>query len=319
MKKVVIMFTVLLICVLTFFGCEGEEQNVTRYTVNIYYGNISYDSMSYARGDSLAAQDLQLPPSLKQNYYVLDWYLDSNYTNSFKEIKISSNVNIYGKLEALKNSADYEFCQSVDEQKLLNYLERKANFVSVDNATNMDLIKVLSYQEKGYGDCYYRISQTDVLTTAKIEREILYFPDVDLFITSYSMSFLQPITNNLSYISTYAGTLELKLGQKLSEGKYNGIYNHTWLNSYTNQTSGEYTAKFTFEPKKVILSKCGFADFSTCRYSYNITKASNYSKAENHLKSELQDIGTKCYVRLNNCFELLNTVLGMVDLNYKVF
>ena len=317
MKKILLlvsMFFLMFGIVGCSIGGENVGNNKKTYTVSLHYGNVSSENITFNEGDYLYAQDLTLPSSLSTSYYLDGWYSDSNYSNIYSSSMISSDFSLYAKLGELKSLSNYTFGRGIDKETVLNYFKSKGNYISIDTAINMDMIIAYSYQQKGYGDCFYRIKSSEVWSSLNREREVLYFPQGDLFLVSFSTTEKWAI-GSLNYAYQYTGSIEFTLGQKLNEATYNGTYDQACIDGYSYTYKAKYTAKFVFTPSKINPSSLRFGDFSTCKYTYGITDAMDYAAAQKHF--DAKDSGQKCYEKLNACLNYLDEILQKINTSYK--
>lgn len=322
MKKTLLCL-LMISCLFIFVGCSSSNKNGSGkdekiYSAKIYYGDKSTETKYYDEGEYVSSQDFELPKSLVSSYFIEGWYTDSNYVTPYRDGRISSNLNIYAKLGTLKALSEYTFMKGVDKQSVLNYFELNGECISVDTAKNLDLVIAYDYQQKGYGDSFYRIKKTETWSAVSRESEVLYFPQGDLFIISFKVIEKSSIdTLQLYYIYQYKGTIEFALGQKLNTATYNGTYDQACIDGRTYTYKAKYTADFVFTPTKVNPKTLRFASFSTCSYTYAITDAMDYSAARKNF--DVKDTGQKCYEKLDGCLNYLDEILQKINVSYKTF
>ena len=319
MKKSLSWVLVLMLVCSVFFSFAGcgkiAEKNKTK-TVTVYYGNeTSYtQTLNCANEAYLGINDIPLPSALESKYYVQGYYLNPEYSESFNGMRVATDLKIYVKITPLEPISNYVFGKEIDSNKVLDYFSSKGAYISVDNAWNYDMILALLYQEKGYGDSFYKIESEEIYNTVNRIRKVLYFPQTQRFVISFSTTSKKSL-NNLAYAYEYEGTIEVQLRQNLSEAVYTGTYTQTCIDTRTYTYTAYYTAEFNFTPTKINPSEARFASFSSCQYSGQITDALDYSTAQKHF--DKKGAGEKCYEKLNACFNFMDIVFEQIDSSYK--
>lgn len=317
-RKIAGIFFVLVIGIVGLNSCYyiglGHPKS---YTLTIYYGNLSSytKTIKYEKNEYVYTDDFDLPSELSANYYLLGWYTDVDYSNSFTDgCKMSSDLSIYAKLGSYSTISEFTFCKNVDEKDLTNYFKAKGTYISIDDSMNYDMILAYSYQSKGYGDGFYRIKSEKIWSLMNRTREVLYFPKIGAIIINFSITSKSAI-GTLNYADEYKGSVEFKIGQKLDEAIYTGTYTYSCIDSRTYTYKAQYTAQFVFSPSKVNPDTLRLGNFSTCTYTGEITDAMDYFAAQKHF--DKKDSAEKCYEKLNACLNHLDDLLGDINLSYK--
>lgn len=317
MKKI-LSFFVCFISLFILIGCSSNNGDKKRmYTLIAHYGNQASEKITINEGNFVYTSNLELPSSLSSSYIIEGWYTDSNYSTKVDSvIRIRSNLDIYAKLVSFKGLADFTYGKGIDKEKVLNYFTINGSCITIDSMMTIDKAIAYNYQQKGYGDSFYRIKSSENLSNSlRREREVLYFPQGDLLLVSFSTTETSSIAT-LYYSYQYSGSIEIALGKKLNEAIYNGTYYQSCVNGYSYNIASEYTAKFVFNPSKVNPVTMRFGAFGTCKYTYSITNATDYSAAQRNF--DANQSGEKCYSRLDGCLNYLDDMLQKIDPSYKI-
>ena len=118
----------------------------------------------------------------------------------------------------------------------------------------------------------------------------------------------------IAYEYTYCGAIQINLNESLTKAKYVGQYDHQALDVYSGAIS-YYTADFTFKDVKYI-SLTDVTDYKNISCSGEITSASNRRLANKHFNKD--EIGSKCYERIEECLVALDNLFKSIDENYKI-
>ena len=316
MKKIV-LFVISVIMVITLCSCGGmEDQKEQNSIITIHYNvGSSTSTFSYEKDTYLDFSSIDINEILSDKYYLVGWFTDSNYSTQSNGIRVANDTDIYCKLGTYQSASDYYFGKNIDSEKLRIYIASQGKRISVDTAMNYDLILAMYYQELGYGDSFYRIKRERDWGQVSITQELLYFPQGDLIVCTYTTTEKSSVST-IVYNYTYSGTIEFTLGQNISNAKIYGKYEQTTVNSYRMTIEAQYSANITFTVSKVNFDAVRLGDFNTVRYSATITDATDYSMAQKHFDKATES--EKCYGKIGGAQNFIEEIFKATDNSYNL-
>lgn len=316
MKKI-LLFAVSIMLIITLCSCASagnQKDQSAEITIHYNIGD-STSTFSYAQDTYLDFSSIDINEILSDKYYLVGWFTDSNYTAQSNGIKVANDTDIYCKLGTYQSASNYFFGKNIDSEKLRIYIASQGKRISVDTAMNYDLILAMYYQELGYGDSFYRIKRERDWGQVSITQELLYFPQGDLIVCTYTTTEKSSVST-IVYNYTYSGTIEFTLGQNISNAKIYGKYEQTTVNSYRMTIEAQYSANITFTVSKVNSDAVRLGDFNTVRYSATITDATDYSMAQKHFDKATES--EKCYGKIGGAQNFIEEIFKATDNSYNL-
>lgn len=315
MKKIILFIIVVLMgTILT--ACSNDSSEPTEYNLTIHFSLFENTYITkLGVGEYLSVENIDISGALKDDYFLIGWYEDENYTNLTKGFYINSDTDVYAKIGKYEKSNEISFFKN---EMISNYFIEKGEKVSIDDAINNDLYLIMKYQALGYGDLFYRIKTERKWSQASIIEELLYFPNGNFFVISYAMHERKAIKElNLIYVYQYEGIIEFKLGDSVNNATFKGVFNQQTLNSKNLTYEAYYTVNINYNISKINLYDDELAEFKTSNYAAKIVDASNFSAAQKNFDSEA--VAEECYGKLNGALRSFKKTIKNVNIDENIF
>lgn len=313
MKKIFVLFIVLSY-ILLITACSTNKE----YTVTLHfnYGGLDDITVKYEENEQIILPtDSDLSNS---NYYIINSYSDSSYNTIQYSKNINSDMDIYVKLGKYEDINKYSYLKNADAALVEQYFITNGELIDVDTAINQDLYTAMLYQEKGYGDNFYKITSTNNWTTASTQSELLYFPTAQAVICSYTTKESDSISS-IGFLYQYSGSIEFIMGENSDLATYSGSYFQTAYNLTTYSTLAYYNAAVEFEISDIKSTELTLPNFYNVNYSAYLTNANDYTQAQKSFNKAY--IAEKCYAKitggavncLNNNFTAISSTYTLLS------